>query len=142
MRGFLSPTLKIQRKLPLLLAQRCSGYPDGYTDIPYTVTYTPPPGWKLAVSLDPMKAREIRSVPFNYDELVDAPVQMGDFQLFEFEVNGIPHLITVKSPTALEPEVGAELTQTTKDVVEMMSAFFGEMPYKRYLFQVFFESAG
>lgn len=113
------------------------GYPDGYTEIPYTVTYTPPPGWMLAVSLDPIEGKENTFSAVNYDELVDAPVQMGDFQLFEFDVNGIRHLITVKSPVPLEPEVGAELTQATKDVVEMMSAFFGEIPYKRYLFQIF-----
>ena len=113
------------------------GYPAGYTDIPYTVTYTPPSGWNLAVALDPVEGETHTYRASSYDELVDAPVQMGDFQLFEFMVDGIPHLITVKSPEPLEPEVGTELVQTTKDVVEMMSEFFGEIPYKRYLFQVF-----
>lgn len=113
------------------------GYPAGYTDIPYTVTYTPPPGWNLAVALDPVDGKVNTYTASSYDELVDAPVQMGDFQLFEFTVDGIPHVITVKSPEKLEPAVGDELVQTTKDVVVMMSDFFGELPYKRYLFQIF-----
>ena len=115
------------------------GYPEGYLDIPYTVTYTPPSDWGLAVALDPVEGMTNTFSAPNYDELVDAPVQMGDFQRYEFEVNGIPHIITVKGPEKLEPDVGEYLVRTTRQVVDVMSDFFGEMPYKRYLFQIFLD---
>ncbi|MCE2502679.1 MAG: M61 family metallopeptidase [Chlorobi bacterium] len=117
------------------------GYPKGYKEIPYTVTYTPPPGWNLAVALDPIQGTEGTFSARNYDELVDAPVQMGKFQQWEFKVDGIPHMITVTAPQRLSEEAGQELAKTTEDVVKLYSQFFGEMPYDRYLFQYYFTKA-
>lgn len=113
------------------------GYPEGRTEIPYTVTYTPPSGWNLAVALDPVPGKENTFAADNYDELVDAPLQMGKFQRAEFKVNGIPHIVTMTAPVALQDETMDELVRVTKDVVETLSEFFGEMPYERYLFQFY-----
>ncbi len=114
------------------------GYPDGFKEIPYTVTYVPPPGWRLAVALDPVKGKDGTFSADNYDELADAPVQMGNFQQWEFEVEGIPHTVTVSAPQPIGDEAGEHLVKTTADVVRLYSKFFGEMPYDRYLFQYYF----
>lgn len=116
------------------------GYPEGQKDIPYTVTYTPPPGWNLAVALDPVQGKENTYSAANYDELVDAPVQMGTFQKAEFTVKGIPHIITVVSPVPLQGETMQSLSATTENVVKIISDFFDEVPYKRYLFQFYLKA--
>lgn len=113
------------------------GYPEGRTGTPHTVTYVPPSGWELDVALNPVKNSPNTFSAVDYDELVDAPVQMGSFQRYEFEVDGIPHIITVKSPVPLIDKVGDELVAATKEVVEMMTDFYGEIPYDRYLFQIY-----
>lgn len=110
------------------------GYVDGLKDIPHEVTYDTPYGWKLAVALDPVND-DNRYRAASYDELADAPIQMGAFQRLEFNVNGIPHIITVTAPEQLHDTVATELVATTRRIVEAMSALFGEMPYKRYMFQ-------
>ncbi|MCB0712668.1 MAG: M61 family metallopeptidase [Ignavibacteriae bacterium] len=116
------------------------GYPDGFKDIPYTVTYTPPQEWNLAVALDPVKGKANTFSADSYDELADAPVQMGGFQQWEFSVNGIPHTVTVTAPAIVSEEAGEKLVETTKEVVQLYSQFFGEMPYDRYLFQYYFKT--
>lgn len=114
------------------------GYPAGYKNIPYTVTYIAPRGWDVAVGLDPAgEARPNTYVAHDYDELADSPVQMGSFQRFTFDVNGIPHMITVSAPARIEDTTGAELVGVTRTIVNAMSGLFGDMPYKRYLFHHF-----
>jgi predicted metalloprotease with PDZ domain len=112
------------------------GYPAGYKEIPYTVTYDPPTNWDVAVALD--RAGEGGAHTYaaaTYDELVDAPVQMGTFQRFGFDYKGVPHIITVTAPEKLHDTTGAALVATTRTIVEAMSTLFGEIPYERYLFQ-------
>lgn len=112
------------------------GYPQGFKEIPYTVVYRPPTGWDLAVSLPPA-AEPGAFIAGDYDQLVDAPVQMGSFQRFNFEYRGKPHTITVTAPDRVDPKEGARLAETTKEIVRVISEFFDEVPYDRYLFQTY-----
>ncbi|MEO5929713.1 MAG: hypothetical protein ABIR47_07260 [Candidatus Kapaibacterium sp.] len=112
------------------------GYPDGYKDIPYGVGYEPPKGWDLAVALDPAAGRN-NFLAHDYDELIDAPVQMGKFQRIEVMIKGKPHIITVTAPRALSAKTSAQLVEATRKSVTIISDFFGDMPYNRYLFQHF-----
>ena len=111
------------------------GYPQGFKEIPYTVEYVAPKGWKTAVGLDPIDVERNIYRAADYDELVDAPVQMGTFQRIDFEVNGIPHIITVTAPKPLSTAQLAAIRDTTDHIVRLISGFFGDMPYKRYVFQ-------
>ncbi len=111
------------------------GYPQGFKDIPYTVEYVAPKGWKTTVGLDPIDLERNIYKAADYDELVDAPMQMGTFQRIDFEVNGIPHIITVTSPKPLSTAQLAAIRDTTDHIVRLISGFFGDMPYKRYVFQ-------
>lgn len=122
------------------------GYAAGYKDIPYTVTYALPKGWDIAVGLDPLPGKasgaERAYLASDYDDLVDAPVTMGTFQRMEFAVKGVPHLIAVFSARKLSASETADLTAATKRIVEIVSGFFGDMPYKRYVFQHFLVNYG
>jgi predicted metalloprotease with PDZ domain len=114
------------------------GYPAGYKEIPYTVSYNAPPGWSVAVALDSadssgtFRARD-------YDELVDAPVQMGKFQRFDFNVGGREHTITLTMIGSKDTIDGRRIVAITDTVVRLVSGFFGEMPYDRYLFEHYLE---
>lgn len=112
------------------------GYPVGYKDIPYRVVYNVPKGWDIAIGLDPAPGKNSYSAR-DYDELVDAPVTMGKFQRLEFNAKGKPHVIAIFAPDKLTQKDANELVTTTKRIVEVISDFFGEMPYDRYIFQHF-----
>jgi|GEM_PF-808566 len=117
------------------------GYPDGFKDVPYTVTYNVPQGWRIAIGLDPVdKAGAATDGPQryharDYDELVDAPISMGALQMLEFSVKGKPHIIAVHSPARLDSAAQHQLVDMTRRVVEIVSDVFGDMPYDRYVFQ-------
>lgn len=113
------------------------GYPDGYKDVPHTVRYVPPQRWRVSVGLDPIDSTRNLYRAADYDELVDAPIQMGDFQRVEFSVNGIPHIITIIAPQKLTNEQLSDVRRVADTVVRTVSGFFGDMPYKRYVFQLF-----
>jgi predicted metalloprotease with PDZ domain len=112
------------------------GYPAGYKNVPYTVSYAVPKGWDIAIGLDPAPGK-YNYRAHDYDELVDAPVTMGKFQRLEFTAGGKPHLIAVFAPEKLSSKDASDLVSATKQVVEIVSGFYGDMPYDRYVFQHF-----
>lgn len=118
------------------------GYPTGYKDIPCTVRYNPPAKWRVSVALDPVDTARHVYAARDYDELVDAPLQMGDYQSVEFLVNGIPHLISIISPRRLTPAELKDIRSAGDTVVRTISGFFGNMPYRRYVFQLFLVGYG
>jgi predicted metalloprotease with PDZ domain len=70
----------------------------------------------------------------NYDELVDHPVELGNFSLATFEVAGVPHdiVLTGKHDADLD-----RVCQDVKTLCEHHVELFGELPeMERYVFQV------
>ena len=56
-------------------------------------------GWRVATSMRPKTAERYGYGVYearDYDELIDHPVEIGDLQIGEFDVNGIPHAIAVR----------------------------------------------
>jgi predicted metalloprotease with PDZ domain len=110
------------------------GYPKDFKDVPCTVRFTAPKGWDVAVALDSAAdgyhARD-------YDELVDAPVQMGKFSRRDFMIDGKQHTVTLTTMGVSEQIDINKIAAATDTVARLVSGFFGEMPYKRYLFQYY-----
>jgi len=70
----------------------------------------------------------------DYDELIDHPVEMGEFTRATFKARGVPHdiVITGRHRTDL-----ARLTRDLKRVCEHHIGFFGKpAPMKRYVFLI------
>ena len=129
------------RKIGFANTSALFGYPEGVDDISWRVTYIPPPGWKIAIALDETE-QEDGAYTYevdSYDDLVDAPVQMGDFQRWDFEVKGVPHAITVTGPAKITEVTAQEIIAMTSRVVVMITDFFDEIPYDFYLFQIYLE---
>ncbi|MDB5035807.1 MAG: peptidase domain protein [Chlorobi bacterium] len=112
------------------------GYPSGGKSLPYTVHYEVPAGWDIAIGLDPVPGASRNTYRArDYDELVDAPLDMGKVQRYEFMVGGKPHTINLHSPVPFNDSLGRVLVEMTRRIVEQETTFFGEMPYDRYVFQ-------
>ncbi len=69
----------------------------------------------------------------NFDDLVDAPLQLGNFPVFKFDVNGVPHEV------AMVGRNNADLNKLRDDMQLMcrtMAKVVNDHPCKRYTFIV------
>jgi predicted metalloprotease with PDZ domain len=95
--------------------------------------------WRVATSLPELGAKRYgfgTYIAADYDELIDHPVEMGDFALASFNAHGIPHDIVV---TGRVPNLDMErLKQDLKAICETQIAFFEpktkKAPMDRYVF--------
>src|SRR5471032_254159 len=95
--------------------------------------------WRVATSLPELKAKRYgfgTYIASNYDELIDHPVEQGDFALATFKAHGIPHdiIISGRVPNLDLPRLSADL----KKICETQIAFFEpktkKAPMDRYVF--------
>jgi predicted metalloprotease with PDZ domain len=131
----------IEPTLAYAVGSALFGYPAGYKDVPYSLEIDIPNGWDLAIPLDESPEKKGRFIASDYDELVDAPLQAGRLRNLDFVAGGKPHRIAIWSPRPLADSVTADMIETTRRVVNIISGFFGEMPYDRYIFQMFLVDA-
>ena len=95
--------------------------------------------WRVATALPELKAKRYgfgTYVAQNYDELIDHPVEMGNFALASFEAHGVPHdfVVTGSVPNMDMDRVIADV----KKICETQIAFFEprskRAPMSRYVF--------
>lgn len=95
--------------------------------------------WRVATALPELKAKRYgfgTYIAANYDELIDHPVEQGDFALATFKAHGIPHDIVISGrvPNLDLARLGADL----KKICETQIAFFEpktkRAPMERYVF--------
>ncbi len=116
----------------------------GQEALPHVVDIQPPAGdafkgWRIATSLPELKARRHRFGTYiaqDYDELIDHPVEMGEFELIRFEAHGVPHEMAV---TGRVPNLdGTRLAADLKAICEAQIALFEpatkRAPMNRYVF--------
>lgn len=108
-----------------------------------TVEILPPDGqayahWRVATTL--ARPNETAHLGFgrydaeNYDELIDHPVEMGDFTFASFDVSDVPHEIAI---TGRHDADMGRLCEDLKPICELHVSMFGDLPkMERYLFQV------
>lgn len=110
----------------------------------HCVDILPPEGeqyahWRVATSLPEAKARRYGFGSYlaaNYDELIDHPVEMGEFALATFKAHGVAHDIVV---TGKVPNLDmARLTVDLRKICEAQIALFEPLsrraPMKRFVF--------
>ncbi len=116
----------------------------GKEALPHIVDIQAPAGesfsaWRVATSLRELKARPHRFgtyVADDYDELIDHPVEMGEFELISFQAYGVPHEMAI---TGIVPGLDTQrLTSDLKKICEEQIAFFEpnskSAPMSRYVF--------
>jgi len=98
----------------------------GHEDLPHELAIDHlPEGWKIATALNGLRAA-------SYDELVDSPVELGDFWSGEFQAGGVPHQIVVAG--AWPSFDAARLLTDVQRICETQIAFWGGAPFERYVF--------
>ncbi|MFZ5876798.1 MAG: M61 family metallopeptidase [Nitrospirota bacterium] len=114
----------------------------GHEHQPCAVELVPPSGetgrrWRVGTAL-----RRAGAPPYgfgaytaaNYDELVDHPVEMGDFTLATFIACGVPHDVVVTGRHRADLD---RLCRDLTTICEHHIRFFGEpAPFDRYVFLV------
>jgi predicted metalloprotease with PDZ domain len=95
--------------------------------------------WRVATSLPELGAKRYGFGTYqagNYDELIDHPVEMGDFALATFKAHGVPHDIVISGRV---PNLDmARLQADLKAICEAQISFFEprtkQAPMNRYVF--------
>jgi predicted metalloprotease with PDZ domain len=116
----------------------------GAEHLPHAVTIARPEDpefshWRLATTLPPSQERPAGSefdfgdfIAADYDELIDHPVEMGDFSLASFEACGVRHDVVL---TGRHKADMARLCKDLKAICEYQIRLFGSpAPFERYLF--------
>jgi predicted metalloprotease with PDZ domain len=96
-------------------------------------------GWRVATAMKELGAKRYgfgTYVAADYDELIDHPVEMGDFALASFKAHGVPHDIVI---TGRVPNLDmARLQADLKAICEAQISFFEpetrRAPVERYVF--------
>lgn len=110
------------------------------SDQPCLVTLEKPAGnayqnWRVATTLKENQTSRFAFGDYlaeNYDDLIDHPVEMGEFTLASFEACGIPHDVVLAGRHQADTE---RLCRDLKTICEYHIRFFGEpAPMERYLF--------
>ncbi|MHC2993676.1 peptidase M61, partial [Pontibacter sp. HJ8] len=107
-------------------------YPDGYQDQKGTLVVQPFKDWKKVST--GLKSTGTYTYTFpNYDVLADSPLEIGNHEVLNFEVGGVPHEIAMYGEANYEPK---QLLADMKKVVEECISLMGELPVDRYVFIV------
>lgn len=110
----------------------------------HTVDLVPPQDpraqtWRVATAMQTYGAKTYgfgRYIANDYDELVDHPVEMGEFDLVSFKAHGVPHDFVL---TGRVPNVDmARIARDLQTICEAQIAFFEprtkQAPMSRYVF--------
>lgn len=120
----------------------------GFEDGPHEVEILPPKGrayagWKVATTLPCARGTALHGFGLyradSYDELVDHPVEMGNFTLLKFSACGVPHEMAITGKHDCDTR---RLADDLKKICETQIRFFHgrnagpkQVPFKRYVFQ-------
>jgi predicted metalloprotease with PDZ domain len=106
----------------------------GSLDRPHEVTVVLPPAWKASYSGMPNApgGNPNHYVAADYDMLVDSPIVAGNPTVHTFTVDGKPHhLVNVGEAGVFD---GARAAQDLQRIVQADKAFWGSLPYDKYIF--------
>lgn len=88
-----------------------------------------PPGWQVAVGLTG-EGTEYRAS--DYDVLADNPLTLGKFRTVTYYVQNKPHILAFSGAKS-EAVDGRALAAECRKITEIQSAFFGGLPYDKYV---------
>ena len=91
-----------------------------------------PSGWNIRMGLDPVGSATNEFTAPTYDVLADTPVTLGKFLEESYTSHGKPHYVVMygAGATTVNKEMLMKICKFTSDAE---GSFFGEVPYKRYV---------
>lgn len=103
-------------------------YVEQFRNLPLRLEIRPYGKWHVTTGLD--GNGEEFTAP-NYDYLVDCPIEVGNQQDFEFSVDDVPHVLSIYGEGNWNADT---LMRDIAKIVKVQKDFWGEFPYKRYVF--------
>ncbi|MCI0337890.1 MAG: hypothetical protein L0226_09955 [Acidobacteria bacterium] len=96
-----------------------------------TLKFEIPDGWRIATGLKQSKEKNLYLVR-DFDNLVDCPTVMGDFDDFTVTVLGKTVHIVIDPKGQITAEAGEMLRGYVSRVIESQGKMFGGLPYDEY----------
>jgi predicted metalloprotease with PDZ domain len=116
-------------------------YVVGAESAPTSVTLDLPNGWASASGLEPTKDPKTFSAS-SVELLLDSPIVVGQFQRWDFVVNGLKHqVVYLPQPDATAFDSGAFVAGIQKLVIEALK-IGGKAPYKHFTHYTFLYQDG
>lgn len=109
----------------------------GHRASPSSVRFELPNGWKIISALTETRDPMTFAAP-DYDTLVDAPTEMGKFDVNQFQAEGKPHYLVTTPAGALAKDKADKFTEMLAKVAAAQSSIFGGLPYEKYVYFYFF----
>jgi len=110
---------------------------------PHNVQIELPDDWKHCVTALPAHSdgKPCHFVAVDYDAAVDSPIVAGNPALYEFEVNGVPHVLANIGESGIWD--GQKSADDTQKITQEIADFWGNIPYEKYWYlNVIAESGG
>jgi len=109
---------------------------------PYELTLELPPGWKGSYTglPDAPGGAKNRYLAPDFDTLVDCPVYAGSPAVYEFTVDGKKHQLVNEGEAGIWD--GPRSARDAEAVVRAQRAFWGSLPYDKYVFLNLLTEAG
>ncbi len=108
-------------------------YVPRYRFQPCLLVVRPFGNWHVTTGLDSVPGKRWTYAAPTYDYLVDCPLEIGTQRDFTFRVGGIPHVLSLYGPIMCDVDT---MIGMISRVIRMDSAFWGGLPYARYVFIV------
>jgi predicted metalloprotease with PDZ domain len=110
---------------------------EGHRGAPATVRFDVPDNWRIISALKETRDAKIFTAP-DYDTLVDAPTEMGNFDVIPFDVEGKPHFFVATPAGVFPKDQHARLADYLRRIALVQRNIFGELPYEKYVYFYFF----
>ena len=114
---------------------------------PHEVSIVPASGWTRSITaLEPaVRPTPDTTAPHtycapDYDTLVDSPILIGNPELYEFSVDGVPHVLANAGDTTFFDS--SRVVKDLEAIVRAHKEFWGSFPYQRYVFINLLTEAG
>jgi predicted metalloprotease with PDZ domain len=92
--------------------------------------------WRVATAMQALKVKRNGFGIYHagdYDELIDHPVEIGEFSLAGFRARGVRHQIAISGRHDADMD---RLARDLRRLCETQIAFWGQAPMRRYLFLI------
>jgi predicted metalloprotease with PDZ domain len=112
-------------------------YVEKYRRVPVHLAVHPFGTWHVTTGLDGEETgasagRRTFTAP-DYDYFIDCPIEIGTQKDFSFMVDGLPHVLSIFGSGNWDPDT---LIRDMTRIITTEKNFWGEYPYKRYVFLV------
>ncbi len=107
-------------------------HPEVFLNDPVKVKFIPYKGFdQITTGMKHDKNDKFTVYAENFDQLYDCPVEIGTQDILKFEVNEVPHFISVSGSREYDAE---SMIKHTKRIVGETVKIFGKIPYEKYVF--------